>query len=200
MFKTTNNIPFVIDIKTKDIFAVKKLVQYPDGRPVDILEAAETGTLAAIYGDIETIVNVVFVLCLDQIKEHFNVQKYDGENKKTYELMPELADEPVLTKASRWFGSLIDGNSLIDIIESFKDAIVNFIPNESRRNAMKVILKKEKETEKLEEEYRIKTVNKIFDEAKTDMNNRWKKMEQMELQNLKETLDGLSGLSGSTPE
>jgi hypothetical protein len=200
MFTTTNNLKFNIDIKTKDVFAVKKLVQYSNGTPVDILEAAETGTLAEIYGDIETIVNVAFVLCLDQIKECFDLQKYDLENQKTYELMPELANEPVLTKASRWFGSLIDGHTLYEIIESFKDSIVNFIPNENRRKTMRAILDKERETEKLESEYRIETVNKIFEQAKLNINNKWKNLETMELQKLQETLDGLTGLSGNSPE
>jgi hypothetical protein len=199
-FTTTNNFKYSIDIKTKDILAVKKLVQYSDGRAVDILEAAETGTLAEIYGDIETLVNVVFVLCIDQIKEYFDVQKYDELQQKTYQLMPEFAGEPALTKASRWFGSVIDGNTLMEIIETFKEAVVNFTPNENRRRAMQAILVKERETQKLEAEYRIKVINKIFEEAKTTMDNRWENVEKMELQNLEKILDTLSNLSGNTPE
>jgi hypothetical protein len=200
MFTTTNNIKFNVDLKTKDVFLVKKFVQYDDGRPVDILEASETGTLSMIYGDIRTMVDVMFYLCLDQIKEHFDIQKYDAENQKTYEFQPELATETTLVKASRWFGSIIDGNTLFEIIESFKDAVVNFTPDENRRNALRAILMKERETQKLEAEYRIKTVNKIFEQAKADLGDRWKRLETQELQNLKTTLDGLIGSSGNTPE
>jgi hypothetical protein len=200
VFTTTNQIKFDIDIKTKDIFNVKKFVQYDDGRPVDILEASETGTLAQIYGDIRTMVDVAFYLCLDQIKEHFDLQKYDTENQKAYEFQPELSGETTLVKASRWFGSIIDGNTLFEIIESFKDAVVNFTPDENRRKALRVILDKERETQKLESEYRIKTVNKIFEQAEADLGNRWKKLENQELQNIRQTLDGLTDSSGSMRE
>jgi hypothetical protein len=200
MFITTNKIKFNVDLRTKDVFTVKNFVQYEDGRPVDILEASETGTLTMIYGDIKTMVDVMFYLCLDQIKEHFDVQKYDTENQKTYEFQPELATETTLVKASRWFGSIINGNTLYEMIESFKDAVVNFTPDENRRKALRAILDKERETQKLESEYRIKTVNKIFEQAKTDLGDRWRRLETQELQNLKTTLDGLIGLSGNTPE
>jgi hypothetical protein len=189
-FKTTNGITYILDIKTKDIKAVKELVKYPDGKQVDIFEAAETGTLASIYKDIETLINVVFVLCLDQIKEHFDLKKYDENNQKTYEFIPELKDEPAITKASRWFGNTINGDSVIEIIDAFIEAVINFTPSESRRNAMRMILAKEKEIEKLEMDYRQKSINQMFTQTQNQLENRWTKLTANQQKALQNQLDG----------
>jgi hypothetical protein len=195
-FKTSNGIVLTIELKTKDMRAVKELVNYSDGKPVDILEAAETGTLNGIYGDIATLVDVVFVLCLDQIKQVFDVKKYDEENQKTYDLFPDQATEPVLTKASRWFGSVINGDSLIQMIDAFNEAVINFTPNENRRKALKTILDREKEIEKMEAEYRMATVNQMFERTKNNLDKRWEQIQQ----NLETELDGQFDKSGVTPE
>jgi hypothetical protein len=172
-FKTTNGITYIIDIKTKDVKAVKELVKYPDGQPVDIFEAAETGTLASIYQDMETLVNVVFVLCLDQIKENFDLKKYDEQNAKSYQLQPELGEEPPITKASRWFGNTINGDVMIEIIEALLEAVINFTPSESRRQAMRTILAREKEMEKIESEMRIKSIEKVFNKKQGQLEKIW---------------------------
>lgn len=195
-FKTSNGIVLTIELKTKDMRAVKELVNYSDGKPVDILEAAETGTLNGIYGDIATLVDVVFILCLDQIKQVFDVKKYDEENQKTYDLFPDQATEPVLTKASRWFGSVINGDSLIQMIDAFNEAVINFTPNENRRKALKTILDREKEIEKMEAEYRMATVNQMFERTKNNLDKRWEQIQQ----NLETELDGQFDKSGVTPE
>jgi hypothetical protein len=199
-FKTTNGISFTVNIKTKDVLAVKNLVKYPDGKPVDILEASETGTLAAIYGDLETFVNVMFVLCLDQIKEYFDVQKYDEQNQKTYTLFPDQSNEAVLVKASRWFGGILDGDSLIGMIQAFNEAIVNFIPSENRRRAMLTILAKEQEVERLETEYRIATVNRMYETTKNTMERRWENLTEQQARELIHVLDGQFDESMSVPE
>jgi hypothetical protein len=199
-FRTSNGITFTVGITMKDVRAVKELVKYSDDKAADIFEAAETGTLLGIYGDIAVFTDTMFVICLDQIKEHFDVRKFDEENQKRYELFPEQATEPTLTKASRWFGSLVDGDCLMEMIAAFNEAVVNFTPNESRRAALRAILEKEKETERIEAEYRIKTVNMMFDKAKADLGNRWETLGKQESQKLAEQLDGQFGSSGSTQE
>jgi hypothetical protein len=199
-FKTANGIKFTVDLKTKDVKAVKELVKYPDGRAIDIFEAAETGMLHGIYGNIETLWDVMFVICLDQIKEHFDLQKFDEANRKTYELFPEQATEPPLTKASRWFGSIIDGNTLDEMVKAFNEAVVNFIPNENRRTALRTIFEKEQETERLESEYRIQTVNMMYEQTKATLSEQWDKIGKQEVQKLVSQLVGPFDSSGSMPE
>jgi hypothetical protein len=189
-FKTTNGITYTINIKTKDVKAVKDLIKYADGRAVDIFEAAETGTLGLIYKDIEVLINVIFVLCLDQVKDVFDLSKYDENNKKTYELMPELANEPPLTKASRWFGSTVDGNVIIEMIEAFSEAIINFIPNQSRRIALRTVLEREKEVEQIEADYRQQTANLLFEKTKAQLATRWAKLTDNKMEQINQILDG----------
>jgi hypothetical protein len=199
-FKTVGDFLFTLNLKTKDITAVRDAVKYPDGKPVDILEAAETGMLAGIYGSIRVFVDVMFILCLDQIKEHFDVESYDAANPWEYELHPERAKEPTVTKASRWFGSVIDGDTLIGMTEAFSEAVVNFTPNENRRSAMRAVLEKEREMERLEAEYRIKTVDLMYRRATENLGKRWENLGEKEAEELQNQLEKQFGSSGSTPE
>ena len=199
-FTMSNGISFVIDLKMKDAKAVKELVKYPDGKPVDIFEAAETGSLSLIHGDVATLVDTVFIICLDQIKEHFDVQKFDELNRKTYELFPEQASETLLQKASRWFGNLIDGNAIDDMTKAFEEAVINFIPNENRKAALRAILEKERETARIESDYQVKAVHMLFEQAKKNLGKRWENFSKKEAQKLLDQLDGQFDSSGSTPE
>jgi hypothetical protein len=199
-FKTSNGLFFTIDLKTKDVRTVKEMVNYPDGKPVDILEAAETGTIHGILGDIATFVDVMFVVCLDQIKQYFDLKKYDEDNRKTYDLFPEQQSDPPLTKASRWFGSIIDGNTLIAMMEAFNEAVINFTPSATKRIALQTILQQEKEIERIESEYRMKSVNRMFEKTKSGLEERWKKLTTQKEQELRSELDGHFNKSGDSPE
>lgn len=192
-FQTTNGLTFSVNIKTKDIRAIKDFVKYPDNKPVDLLEATETGTLAGIYGNVPTLVDVMFILTLDQIKEHFDVEQFDQANRWNYELYPEQAKEPVLIKASRWFGSIIDGNTMIQMVEAFHEAIINFTPSENRRLAMRAIFDKEKEMERLEMECRITAVEVMYQKSKENLKRQWETFRRSEPA-------GRSDLSSDTPE
>jgi hypothetical protein len=191
-FKTTNNLIFTINIKTKDLQAVKDMVKYKNGQPVDILEAAETGTLVAVYGDVSTFVDVCFMLCLDQVKSHFDLAAFDEENQWIYEQFPERKREPVMVKASRWFGSLINGETLIQMIEAFNEGVVNFTPNENRRKAMRLILEKEKEMDRLETEYRTKTVERMFQQASDNLGKQWESISKEQIETFLQEPDGQS--------
>ncbi|GHT17845.1 hypothetical protein FACS1894189_4530 [Planctomycetales bacterium] len=114
--------------------------------------------------------------------------------------MPEQRDEPPLTKASRWFRSLIDGDALIQMVDAFNEAIVNFTPNENRRAALRTVLEKERETERLEAEYRIKLVNQMFDQTKDGLDKRWKQLTETQLTRLEKTLDGRFDSFTAVPE
>jgi hypothetical protein len=195
-FKTSNGLFFTIDLKTKDVRTVKEMVNYPDGKPVDILEAAETGTIHGILSDIATFVDVMFVVCLDQIKQYFDLKKYDEDNRKTYDLFPEQESEPPLTKASRWFGSIIDGNTLIAMMEAFNEAVINFTPNGNRRTTLKTILEREKEIERLELDHQLATVNQMYEKTKNNLGKQWKTVQQK----IETELDGQFNKSGDLPE
>jgi len=175
---------------------IHKNIHY--GTPVDIFDAAETGALSRIAGDVATLYDVMFIICLDQVKEHFDVQKFDEANRKTYEMFPEQAAEPVLTKASRWFSSLTDGDAFVGMVKAFEEAVVNFIPNENRKAAMWTILEKERETARIESEYRVKAVEMMFEQTKADLGKRWENFSAQEALKLLEELDGQFGSSGST--
>jgi len=191
-FKTNSGLTFTLNIRTKDIDAVRDNVRYPDGKPVDILEAAETGTLAGIYGDVKTLVDTVFFLCLPQIKEHFDLQEYDRESEWEYELHPDRKKESAVIKASRWFGAQVDGDVLMTMKEAFYEAAVNFIPNENRRQAMRLIIEKEKEMERMETELQLKTVETLYGQAADRMRERYNAAAAIPA--------GAENLSGSTPE
>ena len=199
-FKTSDQNTWIIDITTGKVMMVKNLCQYPDGKPVDIFEAVETGILSGISGDIKTLVDVTFVLCLDQVKEKFDLAAFDAANKSAYEFFPDQAAEPVLTKASRWFGSLVDGDTLLGMIEAFHEAVVNFIPNGNRRQALRTILDREKEIANLESELRITAANRYFDRARAGVETRMEKLVAREEENLEAVLDGHFWPSGNTPE
>jgi hypothetical protein len=199
-FKTTSGITFNVTLKTKDVLVVREMVKYENGKQVDIFEAAETGTLARIYGDLKILIDVMFVICLDQIKEYFDVKKFDESNQKTYELFPDQADEPPVVKASRWFGSILDGDSVGQIIEAFKESVINFTPSATRRAALQTIMIKEKEIEQLETEYRLNTLNKIYETTKNSMEQRWEILAKQKQKEIMSELDGRSEISTSTQE
>jgi hypothetical protein len=198
-FLTQNGMTFRVNVTTKDAKLVRELVKYPDGTPVDLFEAAEAGTLAKIYYDVETLVNTVFVLCLDQIKDSFDVAEYDKENKAVYSLFPDQEKEPPLTKASRWFGALIDGDAAVGMMTAFQEAVVNFIPSRNRRKAFLAIIEREKTIEALEAEHREKMVAMMYDKATAGLESRWETLAKKTATKMESELDGQFGRFGDTP-
>ncbi|MDR1290103.1 MAG: hypothetical protein LBK06_02765 [Planctomycetaceae bacterium] len=190
-FRDTKGTDWNIEIKIQQVEFVKKLCKDKFGNPVDLLIIIETGKLDQIIGDIELLVDIVFALCYEQIKEQFNVAEYDQDNADIYELIPEWKKESNIIKASRWFGNRFNGETLIKLVEAFQEALIDFFPNESHKAALRKIIAKSKELEQIQSEVLELQIEETFPIVTEKIREETKK---------KITL-GLSGLlSGSTPE
>jgi hypothetical protein len=148
-FKDAVGDTWILDIKVADVERVKKLVFDKNGVPVDLLAITERGEFKQIKNDIETTLNIIQVLCLEQIGRRFNVAKYDAENEYLYEAVPEWRDESRTRKASRWLAARINHEVLPAMMEAFFEALLNFTSSPSRRAALKSIYDGESELEKL---------------------------------------------------
>lgn len=140
---------WVLDIKVADVERVKKLVFDKHGLPIDLLAVTERGDFRQIKNDLATAINVIQVLCLDQIGHRFDLEKYDAENEALYEMIPEWRGESRMQKASRWLAARINHEVLPAMMEAFYEALLNFTSSPSRRDAMKSIYDGECALEKL---------------------------------------------------
>jgi hypothetical protein len=191
IFRDSQGTDWTIEIKIQHIEAVKRLCKDKFGRPIDLLEIIETGNLDQIINDIELLVDIVFVLCYQQVKELFDVAEYDKNNAEMYELIPEWKKESTMIKASRWFGNRLNGETLITLIEAFQEGLIDFFPNESKRAALRKIIAKEKELEQIQNEELETQMTEMFPLV-TD------KIRKETQRKIKENFSGL--LSGNTPE
>lgn len=190
-FRDTKGTDWNIEIKIQQVEFVKKLCKDKFGNPVDLLIIIETGKLDQIIGDIELLVDIVFALCYEQIKEQFNVAEYDQDNADIYELIPEWKKESNIIKASRWFGNRFNGETLIKLVEAFQEALIDFFPNESHKAALRKIIAKSKELEQIQSEVLELQIEETFPIV----------TEKIREETKKKITQGLSGLlSGSTPE
>ncbi|MDR1268604.1 MAG: hypothetical protein LBK82_03675 [Planctomycetaceae bacterium] len=190
-FKDFTNFEWSIDLKIKHIEAVKKLCKDQGGHPVDLLELIEKGLLDRLLNDINLLIEIVFVICYDQIKEQFNITEYDADNADLFEMIPEWKKESAMKKASRWFANRIDGATLIPLIEAFQEALIDFFPSESRKAALRKIIAKSKELERIQDEELEAQINEMFPMVTEKMRSEAKRV-------AKENLSGF--LSGNMPE
>jgi hypothetical protein len=190
-FKDSQGTDWILEIKIQHIEAVKRLCKDHTGKPVDLLYIIETGNLEQLIRDIELLVNVVFVLCYQQVKELFDVTEYDKNNAEMYELIPEWKTESAMTKASRWFGQRLNGETLITLIEAFQEGLIDFFPNESRKAALRQIIAKQKELERIQNEELENQMNKVFPQVTEKIREQSRDIVKRELSEL---------LSGNTPE
>jgi hypothetical protein len=190
-FKDSQNTEWFIEIKIQHIEAVKRLCKDKFGKPIDLLEIIETGNLDQLINDIELLVNIVFVLCYQQIKELFDVTEYDKNNAEMYELIPEWKKETAMIKASRWFGSRLNGETLITLVEAFQEGLIDFFPSESKKAALRKIIAKSKELEQIQNEELETQMNEMFPQVT-------EKIRKEAQRKIKEGFSGL--LSGNTPE
>ena len=161
-FKDANGMEWHIDIKNKHVDEIKRFCKGADGKPIDLLAVIAKGeNLETLFNDVSTIVNIVFVVCYDQVKEHFDLTAYDKQNEDDYEMFPELKTENVKIKASRWFGGLLNGQALTDLLKAFEEALVNFCPSER----LKAALKKMAELEEIQSEAVIQQIEEMAAQA-----------------------------------
>lgn len=179
----TSTIPGFRDLKGewwpvvihhRGVERVRKYVQDPEGKSVDLLDVAERSFLARISGDLQTMVNTVFFLCYDDVLERFDLATYDREHAKEYAMEPDLATLSPMQKAANWFGERIGGDTLLAMTEAWEAAILNFIPNPHIREGIQRVAAKTRELNQ-------RVVEKVEEAA------------------MQELTDGLEKLSGDMP-
>lgn len=147
-FTDNQNRIWTVEITADGAARVRDLVKDTEGAPVDLFAAAESGKFDALK-NIQVLTKVVFVLCLSQVLEEFNVEKHDTENAEIYELIPDRRDERKAQKAARWFSNGITGPVMETMTDALMQAIINFTTNQTRRDAIREVLAREKELEDL---------------------------------------------------
>jgi len=182
---------WTFDIKYKHIDSIKRFCKDRDGKPLDLLAILDSGNFEVFVNDVELVVNVVFVLCYAQVREHFNLADYEKSMQSEYEMFPELKEETEMFKAARWFGGLMNGPALEALSNALMEAFLNFYPNESRRSALKKMSEKSKELEKAQSEEVMNQIDEAVAQAKGKIQAETKKR-------LQESLSGV--FSGSMPE
>jgi hypothetical protein len=190
-FKDVNGTEWILDIKFRHVEEIKRYCKGKDGKPIDLLSILERGNLEQLVNDIELMVNVVFVICYNQVRERFNLALYDEANRETYEMCPELKTESEKIKASRWFGEQLNGQSLIEMVDAFQEALVNFFPNESRKAALKKILEKSRELERMQSNEMVQQIDEAVAQAAPKIRAETKRR-------IQESISG--ALSGNVPE
>ena len=193
-FKDADGDLWVVEIKTRSVLAVKHLCKDASGQPLDLLAIAERGRLDQLIGNTELLVDMMFVLCADQIKERFDVQQYDADNVHMYELIPDWSKEPTMTKASRWFGQRLNGKALEELSAAFQEALIDFFPNESRKTALKLIMEKSRELDRIQCEEAVSQIEQAFEQAVPAIREETKRRAETVLQDLS------NAVSGSSPE
>lgn len=150
-FTDNRGIRFFLDIRQKDVLMVKNLVVGADGKPLDLLDMADSGSLHMLYGRAQLMLDIVFILCLDQIKEHFD----DDEFLRTHEVELETMQGLKSSKLKRlavWFSEGIGPKQIETLTEAFLAAIVNFTPNPYQREALRKVFENQQTLEKTQAE------------------------------------------------
>lgn len=150
-FKDTRNITFSLDIKQKDTVMVRNLLKDAEGKPLDLLAMADTGNLHQLFGRAQLMLDTVFLICLDQVKEHFSEEDFDRSHDVELETIPGLRTSK-LQKMAFWFGEGVGPEQIPEITNAFKEAIVNFTPNPYQREALRRVIANQEALEKAQME------------------------------------------------
>lgn len=132
-----------IEIKVRDIERVKAHVKGYNGQPVDLLAVAEKGDFSAISGRVQTVLDVVFWLLLDDIMDNFDREQWDADHAALYEMCPEEKRKSPLQKAADWFGERISGEQVLPLVRAWEEAVLNFIPNPRVKEAIQKVWERE---------------------------------------------------------
>ena len=150
-FKDTRNITFSLDIKQKDTVMVRNLLKDAEGKPLDLLGMADTGNLHQLFGRAQLMLDTVFLICLDQVKELFSEEDFDRSHDVELETIPGLRTSK-LQKMAFWFGEGVGPEQIPEITNAFKEAIVNFTPNPYQREALRRVIANQEALEKAQME------------------------------------------------
>lgn len=142
-FTDSTGMQWNLDIKVRDIERVKAHVKGVNGAPVDLLGVAEKGDFSAVSGSVQTILQVVFWLLLDDIMANFDREQWDSEHAALYEMVPEEKRKTLIQKAADWFGERIGGEQILPLVKAWEEALLNFIPNPRVRQAIEKVMERE---------------------------------------------------------
>lgn len=169
-FTDARGIKFYISIREKDARMVKHLVTGPDGKPLDLFQLVDEGKLYTVYGSARLMLDVVFVICLDQIKSHYCDAKFEAGHELELEVIPELKTN-LMKRMALWFGEGIGPEQIGEITAAFKEAVVNFTPSPHQRAVMRKLLESQEALEKTLSEARIQTIGERSRELATSLQN-----------------------------
>lgn len=142
-FTDNRGLVWPLEIKVRDIERVKSHVRGVNGQPVDLLAVAEKGDFSTISGSVQTILQVVFWLCFDEIMANFDREQWDKDHASLYEMCPEEKQKTPLQKAADWFGERISGEQVLPLVKAWEDALLNFIPNPRVKSAVEKVMERE---------------------------------------------------------
>lgn len=157
-FSDTRKLTYYLDVRTKDVELVKRMVTGPDGKPLDLFQLVDEGKLYTVYSSAQLMLDVVFVLCLDQIKEHYCDASFERLHEPELEVMPELKTS-LVKRMGLWFGEGIGPEQVAEITAAFKEAIVNFIPNPHQRAVLQKLLESQETLEEALAKQRLKAIS-----------------------------------------
>ena len=143
IFTDSKGLQWSLEIKVRDIERVKAHVKGVNGQPVDLLDVAEKGDFSAISGSVQTVLQVVFWLLLDDIMANFDREQWDKDHAGLYEMVPEERKKTILQKAADWFGERIGGEEVLALVRAWEEAILGFIPNPRVREAVQKVMERE---------------------------------------------------------
>lgn len=162
IFTDSKGLQWSLEIKVRDIERVKAHVSGINGKPVDLLEIAEKGDFSAVSGSVQTVLQVVFWLLLDDIMSHFDRAQWDADHAALYEMVPDEKRKTVLQKAADWFGERIGGEEVLALVKAWEAAILDFIPSPHVRSAVQNVMdKQEAYNQKLFEAAEKKALNEL---------------------------------------
>lgn len=161
-FKDSKGLEWSIEIKVRDIERVKAHVTGVNGQPVDLLDIAEKGDFSAVSGSLQTVLQVVFWLCFEEIMANFDKHEWDRLHRSLYEYLPEEQNKTLVQKAADWFGERIGGAEVLALVRAWEGAILNFIPNPRVQQAVRNVMEREEVyQEKLMEAAEAKALDEI---------------------------------------
>lgn len=154
-FTDSRGINFHFDIKTKDTILIKNQLKDDDGQPLDLLALADAGEMWKVYGSVQRMLDVAFLCNLDYCRETWDEETFDKEHEIELEAMPELKRSK-LAKLKMWFCEGIGPEQIGEMVTAFREAVLNFIPNQYQREMMRRVLENQDALDKAKAEKAIK--------------------------------------------
>ncbi|MDO4574169.1 MAG: hypothetical protein Q4D98_03025 [Planctomycetia bacterium] len=128
-----------VEIRFKDIELIRSRLTDDDGKPLNLLDLADQGRLYQILTSTQRMIEIVFLCCLDEVRESFQEEAFDSSHQAEAELIPALKTDRI-RKMGFWFGERLNGAAIEEMTEAFKEAIVDFTQNPHLRQALRTVL------------------------------------------------------------